>query len=484
MRLLFARLHTYLLLGLLLGGLHLPSYGQATGVPQDSIPAISAAETLFEEGVRAYEDGMYELARRRFVSVVEQYRFNQRTTSALLMAGHTLFQLEQYEEAQNYYTRLIEQYPSSRYVSEAEEARETAEQQLAQVEDRPAVINLGIALPLEEGDRTYTQDLFNGIRVAVEEHNARTEDPKLRMVFRNSGRQPDTARQAVEALIREDSVDVIVGPLYSKSEVIPAAGVAEDLKVPLVAPMATEEGVTMNRDFVFQINPPLAVRARLLAEYAVLERSYNRVGIITQLGTDGERMAKSFQSELERRNGEIGLFELLTNGSDWYRLPEHIEPVDTLQTLDALFLPITGDRALSYADAALGSLSRVRQEGVPLLGNSVWRSMGSRGGIRQFNIIFEDSFWADNSSTSSTFERQYDRLAGEDPNQLAYVGYDVVRFLTDYVSEKASGRALAEALREANEFEGQGIRINFDGRQINHGLFFLSYRNGQRVLIK
>jgi ABC-type branched-subunit amino acid transport system substrate-binding protein len=480
-----ARIGIGVAVGLLLLAAQIPALGQEmqrTG--RDSIPAISATETIFEEGVRAYEQGRYELALRRFESILEQYRFNRRTTSALLMAGHAHFQLQQYDRARDYYTRLIEEYPDSRYVSEARDSRDTIDQQETRGDDRPDVIDLGITLPMDrEEDRSYTRALFNGIRLAVDEYNARHEESKLRMIFRQSGQQPDSARRAVQTLIREDSVDVIIGPLYSTSEVIPAAGVAEDLQVPLVAPMATEEGVTMNREFVFQINPPLNVRGRRLAEYAVVERDYSRIGIVTRLGTDGERMARSFRNELERRNGEVGLFELLSSGSDWYRLPERIEPADTLQTLDALFLPITGDRASAYTDAAVGSLTRMRQS-VSLLGNSAWRSMRSRDGIRQFDLIYEDSFWPGDTGEDDAFAQRYNRLGGGDPNHLSYVGYDVTRFLTGHVSVRGSGPSIAESLRSAGPYEGEGIRIDFDGGQINQGLFFLTVRDGRPVVLE
>lgn len=459
------------------------TYGQQPQEAPDTIPQLSAAEALFDEGVRAYEEQMYELAHRRFLAVVRDYRFNRRTTAALLMTGNTLFQLKEYKAAQEYYTRLIKGYPESRYVSAATRGRRKASKQLQADPERVEVVNLGVALPLKNGNESskYTQTLFNGIRMAVDQYNANGSEPQVRIVFRSSKNQPEAARQAVQQLIQEDSVDVIIGPLYSTSEVIPAAGVAEQHDVPLIAPMATEESVTMDRSYVFQINPPLSLRGRLMARYAIQELEVERMGLLAELGTDGERMAKTFRSELLKNDVEVAFFELLTAGRDWYRLPRRINP-DTLQTVDGVFIPITGERASSRADAALGSFERMQQS-PRILGNSSWRNLEGFSGLDAFDIIFEDSFWS-GSAAATGFERGYNRLAGSPPNRLAYVGYDVTHFLIQKLTQGLSANTLAEALRQAQPYKGEGMRINFKGGQVNHGLYYMGYKNGRLVTVE
>jgi outer membrane protein assembly factor BamD (BamD/ComL family) len=136
------------------------------------VPTIPAVESVFSDGLRAYEQGKYEVALRLFENVLSQYRFNRRTTIALLLGGHSRFQLGRFEEAVRTYDRLIEEHPESRYVSEAERARSIAREELAEpCAPRRRIVTEWSALPLRDEHRTLTQALFNGIRVAADEHN-------------------------------------------------------------------------------------------------------------------------------------------------------------------------------------------------------------------------------------------------------------------------------------------------------------------------
>lgn len=622
-----------LVLLLVVGGLCVgPAGAQDEGPPEvegyGEVPTIPAVESIFSDGLRAYEQGKYEVSLRRFENVLSEYRFNRRTTIALLLAGHSRFQLGRFEEAARTYDRLIEEYPESRYVSEAERARAIAREEIAGPgPQRRRTFTVGVALPLGEEHRAFTQALFNGIRVAVDEHNTDSTRSFVRMVFADTGARPDRARAAVRRLIERDSVDLVLGPLYSESEVIPAAEVAENHGVPLIAPMATDVGVTLGREYAFQVNPPLATRARLLADSLTSMLNVDRVGIVAQFGTDGERLAKAFQSglirsdtvgapellqagrtglgggpadtslagsarrtaagdsvQMPRRDGapttsqgppsgpspdtlgpvgsdtlggafrgslgardttaradtsgapadtadasaaadsllrmggrtivrasgdtlEIPFFRLIKSSSDWYRLTRYLEP-DTVRSVDALFMPITGPNAESLADAALGSVARMipnRALYPRVLGNAVWGGLTSAQQGSQFRVTFEESFWTGSATPALVrFRRRYRSLAGEAPNRLGYVGYDVARFVTERLLgpagrrsgsagslPEASGRGeeaseeaseegetgdLADRIRSTRSFEGVGVRVDFDGGQINQGLFFLQYR--------
>jgi hypothetical protein len=98
-------------------------------------------------------------------------------------------------------------------------------------------------------------------------------------------------------------------------------------------------------------------------------------------------------------------------------------------------MPITGPNAESLADAALGSVARI----IPntalyprVLGNAVWGGLTSVQQGSQFRVTFEESFWTETTTPALVqFRQRYRSLAGEAPNRLGFVGYDVARFVTE-----------------------------------------------------
>jgi hypothetical protein len=88
------------------------------------------------------------------------------------------------------------------------------------------------------------------------------------------------------------------------------------------------------------------------------------------------------------------------------------------------------------------------------------------------------------------FVRRYRLLTGNTPDELstdgrrlAYVGYDVARFLLTTLSPSAPGPT-PRALRSAPTYEGLGVRIGFQGENGNQALFIHRYRGQQLELLR
>ncbi len=442
-------------------------------------PRIEAAEEVFSEGLEAFDAGDYGRAFRLFRVVIDQYPFNRKTTAAWLMSGKALYRNGAYERAAALLKTFVEKYPDSRYVAEAERTRRFALEALA--EARRGVINLGIALPLDAQDAARTQALFNGIRLAVEEHNRTAGDaPLVRMVFRNTHNDRRQAAEQVRALAAE-GVDVIIGPLYS-DEAVAAAGAAERARVALVTPLATDEAVSAGRRYVFQANPTITRRGRMMARFAVNGLRIRDFGIIAELNDSvGERMAEGFQDEALRLGATVQYFELLPEARDWHRLPEVIG-VDSLSEVGALYLPIPPD-GVALAD---GVLSGLEHAGVTtrVLGGKTWHDLPITARASLFQVTYTNDFFVDHGrSEVQRFERRYRALSEAPPNRLAFTGYDVARFL---LRERLAhpGDGFEKTLRQAPRYEGLGMRIHFNGSNVNEALFYHRYRDGKLQLLR
>ena len=451
------------------------------------VQRIEDAELIFQQAVEAFDEGDYGMAYRRFRLVFDTYTLNPKTTAAYLMAGKSLYRDGRHREAADLLTAFIRRFPTSSYLGEAQRTLDLALQQLEREGQRPATIALGIALPLGSDDVGLTQALFNGIRLAVDEVNE-SGAAQVRMVFRDTRGTADGAAQAVRALA-EEGVDVVVGPLYSQ-EARAAGAAAERAGVVLVAPLATDEDVAEGRRFVFQANPTITSRGERMAHFAMRELGLDRLGVVAErdAGSISERMGEGFQKEVVLQGGELAFFELLENARGWAQLDQRIG-ADTLAAVQAVYLPVAGNRVDALIEAALQSLERTGAA-VQVLGNAEWHNFRNRQLASRYEATYTNDFYVDpGRAGTQDFMRRYREVAGSMPDagsvrsRLAYTGYDLARYLLGLSIEDAA-RPLREALHAAPRYQGLGIRVHFGDGNVNRALYVMRYRDGERQVVE
>ena len=450
----------------------------ATAQPA-AAPSIVAAEQAFDRGLRSFRAGQFDAAHTAFVRAATDYEFNQRTTAALLMAGKSLYAAGEFDAAISAMTALIGSYPRSRYVDEARRIRREATTRLREVPPPVEITTIGIVLPMSAQDVVFSQAMFNGIRLAVEDHNEAHPERPVRMVFRDSRTGGVAAADAVEELVR-GGARAIVGPLYS-DEAIAAAGVAERHRTVLVSPLATDNRVSEGRRYAFQANPTFEVRGRVMARY-VAANGVSNVGIVAVRGSLAETEAEAFRREFERGGGTVVFDERLPASEAWFQLPERLG-ADRLALADGVYFPVSGGNADEQAAAALRGLDiLVGEEGaIPrVFGNAEWQNLeASRVRAAAYNTVFTNDFYPGSSAEANAFERRYLGLAGVRPDRLAYAGFDVTNKILHAVRQATEGTDMADVLRRAYVHEGLAHRIDFAGEQVNQELFMLRFRNRQ-----
>ncbi|PSQ69754.1 MAG: amino acid ABC transporter substrate-binding protein [Bacteroidetes bacterium QH_2_67_10] len=475
--------------------------GEDPGAAADpAVPQIEEAESAFRRGLEAFEAGDYEMAVQRFDVAAGSYPLHQTTTAAALMAAKALYRLGEYARADERLSRFLREYPSSGYVGEARRVRGYARQQLGLEGEggERRVLDLGIALPLTDRDAALTQALFNGIQLAVAKQNGGDGAQAVRMIFRNTEADPEAARQAVAALA-EEGADVVIGPLYSRTA-RPAGAGAEEERLPMIAPLATDRGVSQGRRYVLQANPTIAMRGRQMAVFADQSLRMERFGVVSQPeGTLSYRLAESFRAEVERRGGQIAFSDTLEGMRAWGNLNERI-PADAMANVEAVYLPISGGNASRHVQAALTALDRADVPRLRVLGNGEWHDLSIEEAASHFQVTYSNAFRVDPSAPAvQAFIERYRRAYGQTPDQLsttgrrlAYTGRDVTRFLlaarrraaTEGGEASSSPPSLPEVLRAAPRYEGLGMRIDFEDANVNEAMFFHRYRNGRLELMR
>ena len=457
---------------------------------QQPVPQIEDAEIVFDQAIEAFEEGDYGMAYRRFRLVYRTHEVNRKTTAAMLMAGKSLYRDGDYEQAADLLQELVDRYPTSSYLDEARRVRQLALEELDQGQRQPNVRELGIVLPLQDQDATLTQALFTGVRIAVDEQNRLNPEDPIRMVFRDTNADASRAAEAVSNLA-SSGVEAVIGPLYSR-EAMAAARAAEQSRIVLIPPLANDEAVSEGREYVFQANPTITARGRLMAQFAVRGLRLDEFGIIAERDRDqiSERMAEGFQEEVMLQGGTVHYYELLESRADWRRLQEIIG-ADTLDMANAVYMPISGGQSVERIDAALSGLDQMDLGGqIRVLGNTEWHELPNPAKASRYETTYTNDFYVDEEDESvEAFMDAFEAIIGHrpDPEQtvgrLAFTGYDVARFLIDQMTRNTNTQ-LWERIRTAPTYQGLGIRIDFSSSNVNHALFYFRYRDGEATLIR
>jgi ABC-type branched-subunit amino acid transport system substrate-binding protein len=276
-------------------------------------------------------------------------------------------------------------------------------------------------------------------------------------------------------------VQAVFGPLYSR-EAIQAADLAEGRGMVMLTPLATDEEVSEGRRFVFQGNPTLTMRGRLMARFAVESLSMTDFGILAEYNNSlSERMAEGFQDEIERMGAQLRFVKMVDGKNGWFRLADQMQD-DSLAGLDAIYLPITGGQAPSLIKAALDNLDRLELP-IKLLGNKEWDDLPSRTQPSKYSATYTNDYYvSDANPLVEVFRSKYAELAEEEPGPLAFIGYDIGQYLANLISRDDS--PLEEKLLVAPPYQGLAIKLHFAGGNVNQAMFYERYRNGQIELLR
>ena len=277
-----------------------------------------------------------------------------------------------------------------------------------------------------------------------------------------------------------------LAPLFS-NEALSAAQVAEQERIVMLAPLATDDAVSRNRQYVFQANPTIATRGRLMARFAVLGLGINEIGVIADLNNNESlRMAQAFAREVQSLEANIVFNEGIADARTWFRMSEGISR-DTLRKADAIYLPINGGNASTLIGGALTSLDRMGfGSRLRLLGNVEWHNISQMSLAGNYRTTYSNDFYPNPSDSLTTaFQNRYLIELGTEPTRLSYSGYDVTEYIAQQLHKAWNeSRPLDFAIRQAPMFEGYANRLDFSKGNVNEAMFYHRYEGGTVQLIR
>lgn len=349
-----------------------------------------------------------------------------------------------------------------------------------------AELELALLLPFTGELRSFGESIYHGAIIAAEQYRRETGDEIILVPYDTKGDPVDAARMVKELI--DSNADAVIGPLTSEAAAVTSATLTCGL-LPMIVPAATQSGLTLLSESVFQLSPNIELQGVQAAEYAIANRQADSVAIITPTSSDHLRMARAFADRFEQLGGTVVAIEyyrprdkdfgqyirdvkaalLGVHPDSMFFIDERGDTLDVEAIpvgIDCLYLPGVASQLrlllpqlgfYNFKTFYLGS-DGWGDNAVYRLGDNVTRQ-----------AVFTSPFLEqERSQEYLSFAADFDRRYGSQPHRLASLGYDAVRLVADAIKQGAGSRQeLVDRLEQVRNYHGAAASVTFGDHREN-----------------
>ena len=482
---------------------------------------------LIQKSVKLSSDIMdYKLDLDEVRTLLNMVQGERGRSAVVLKLAQREMDAKHFVAAKKVLTDYSQAYPSSPYLFQVQ-------QMLNRVEALgKSSIKLGVILPLTGSLADAGKQMLIGIQYAVNEHND-AEPTRVEIIVRDSQSSVLQSVKMAQDLCEKEHVLAIIGELESDKTAAIAA-VAQANKTVLLAPTASETGITSIGDYIFQFNSTFESRGRALAEYAISGQGLRRFAILYPADSYGQAMRDAFVQTVTTMGGEIVIEKHYFGGTEnlnaqflaireqgikrmladsvlrivpkrelplysrqggegviyvHQRIPGLVDSTDLAVTsMDGIFIPCYHED-LQYV---IPQFARYNIK-ARIIGGIPWNDMDMWEEHRRFidpdvfdGAVFLSDFYEDSRNIKyNDFKNTFRTKTKQNPGKLTVFGYDAIKLLMAQVQEGIPDQAkLRDSLLHMTPCQGVRGDIVFDSSRVNPELHILQYKNGMISLIR
>ena len=369
---------------------------------------------------------------------------------------------------------------------------------------------VGVLLPLSGPFAGVGRRILNGIVLAADLLNkeaAVENEVPIELIVRDSAGSEEQAAKAIEDLVLDQQVAVILGPMLKKTTE-KAATLAQKFKVPTIV-MSQDEEIAAKSDFIFQNCLRKSDQAKALVKYATDYLGVRRFAMMHPQHSYGKDMFWMIWDELNKVEGVsvTGVEAYQRDEADFgphirrltglFYLKARPEPIcrkkrqdkskrsncferDSLPPIvdfEALIIPDSAEKIRQIAP----TLSYYGVRGVQLLGGNLWHSnelLEKDAPSYVQGATFVDGFFAGSKEpVVQQFVERYKKEFDEEPDLLAAQAFDSMRMLTAAHSQIQLGKReqIKRFFANLQDFNGAAGKTSFaaDGTPRKQLYFFM-----------
>lgn len=348
-------------------------------------------------------------------------------------------------------------------------------------------INVGLNVELSGGVASYGTNAKNGAELAIEEINAAggVLGKQLNPIVRDCKSTADEA-MSVSAALAGEKVIAQIGPLTS-GDVAGSTQIMEQKKIPLIAPAATAQNVTVDKngktyDYIFRVCFLDPWQSATMAQFASDNLKAKTAVIYSDNSSDyGKGLAQSFEKTFTEKGGKILAKEgFVTGDRDFRATLTKIKPLNP----DFIYVP-------GYYQEVAPLIKQARELGITCAigGADGWDSpdMVKVAGGDALNKTYFTNHYSSNDTNPKIvkFVSAYKAKYNKAPDSFAALGYDSIQLMVQGIKDAnaADPVKLAAALAKITNFEGITGTMSID-KQHNpvKDIVVIEFKDGVQVM--
>ncbi len=322
-------------------------------------------------------------------------------------------------------------------------------------------IKIGAVTCLTGELSTFGVSSKQGANLAVGEINSAggVLGQNIDLIVEDNGSKAGETATILRKFISQDKVSAILGDLTS-SATMEGAPIAQESKIPMLTPSATNVAITKVGDYIFRSCFVDPFTGRIMAKFALDKLKATQAIVITDVKQDysvglTDAIRQYFVANGARISGELSYSSGDTNFRTQLTEAKMAHP-------DVIFLPGY------YTEAAL-ILRQAKQLGIncPFVGGEGWDSpvlIQVAGKSADGNYYTDHFSAADPDPRVQGFVQDYRAKYGSIPDALAALWYDGARLMAQALQRAGSTdpSKIRDALAGTRGFEGVTGRITID----------------------
>ncbi len=290
---------------------------------------------------------------------------------------------------------------------------------------------------------------------------------KVELVIEDNESKAESAAKANTKLITQDEVLVVVGPQASK-QAVPAGGVANDLKTPMISPWSTNPNTTLDRPWVFRTPFLDPFQGPVLAKFATEEFGADKAAVLYDVASDYPKgLAEFFKAAFEEMHGEgsvVAFESFTTKDADFSAQLTKIKGTDA----DVLFLPQYYNEVALIAQQA-HELGWDR----PIMGSDSWGSaeLINLCGADCYGDFFSTHYVAKGAQgATKAYIDRYNEKYGYVPDDVGALTWDAMNIVKKAITDcgQITGdiakdrQCVRDALANIKDFDGITGKMTFN----------------------
>lgn len=299
-----------------------------------------------------------------------------------------------------------------------------------EAKNRAPQVRVGVVLPLTGEASSYGVDCRRGIELA-----ASLSGSQIQLIFEDSKADPKQAVSSMQRLIAQHKVVAVIGDMFS-STTLSIAPIAQENKIVLLTPTASDPRIPATGDQVFSIYPPAHAEGGFMARN-ISKDQLAKVAILKQNADVFNSIADGFAAVVKERGGVVVVVEQLPESATAFRTS-----AAKLLSHKPSCVYIS-----AYRDGAVGMIAAIRElsMNVPIYSQSTLQDevVFETFPDQLQGVVFTGPYFSNKTDDKNilSFQRAYEQTFKTAPSVWSAYGHDACMMIMEALT-KAKNRNL------------------------------------------